>query len=51
MERQSLEIKGVEDRLDVARVLIANGYSVRIVAIKSGNGQKATTLIEYWREK
>jgi hypothetical protein len=51
MERNLLEIKGIEDRLNVARILVANGYTVRVVPIKSGNGQKATTYIELWREK
>ena len=50
-DRKLIEIKVMEDRLTIARILIANGYTVRLVPIKSGGGQKATTYIEYYKEK
>ena len=45
-----LEIDKVEDRLTVAKILIANKYTVRQVAVKSGNGKKGTTYLEFYKE-
>ena len=50
-ERQKLEIYKEEDRLNIAKILVANGYTVRIVKVKSGNGNRATTILEYYKEK
>ncbi len=46
--KQRIEVKGVDDRLTIARILIANGYTVRLVTVK-GNGQRATTFLEFWK--
>lgn len=48
MNETRIEIKGIDDRLTVAKILIANGYTVRQVGIK-GQGQRATTFIEFWK--
>lgn len=50
MERQTIEIEKVEDRLTVAKILIANKYTVRQVAVKSGNGKKGATYLEFYKE-
>ncbi len=48
MERKRLEVKLLEDRNAVVKVLVSNGYTVRIVSEKADG--KKTTFIEYWRE-
>lgn len=51
MDRLQIEIKNVEDRLTVAKILISNGYTARIVAVKKPNRSQKTTVIEYWKEE
>lgn len=41
-----LEIKGKEDQLNVARILVANGYTVRLSTIKDGNKNKSVVAYE-----
>lgn len=48
MEREKLEVKLVEDRNALIRILANNGYAVRIVTEKSEG--KKTTYVEYWKE-
>lgn len=43
-----MKIEILDDRLTVAKILIANGYTVRQVGVK-GQGQRATTFIEFWK--
>lgn len=44
MER--LEIKSNEDKLTVAKILVANGYTVRIVTFRD-DGKKAISVLQY----
>lgn len=45
----SLEIKDNQDRLSVASILVANGYTVRLSTIKDGN--KAVKVLQYKKER
>ena len=50
--RQRMEIKDKEERIRVAGICIANGYSAREVAVKPANGKGAKKYyIEYWKEE
>lgn len=40
-----LEIKNTDDKLNVAKVLVANGYTVRLMTVKDGN--KSKTVLAY----
>lgn len=44
-----LEIKTEADKITVAAILIANGYTVRIRTVKDGN--KSKRVLEYENEK
>ena len=48
MER--LKIKGVEDKLLVAKILIANGYTCNIVTVKEP-GKKSISVLQYEENK
>ena len=43
---EQLEIKGNEDKLEVAKILVANGYTVRIATVKE-DGKKAVSVLQY----
>lgn len=43
-----LKIDKVEDRLMVAKVLVDNNYTVRLLKVRSAPGVKAATYLEYW---
>ena len=45
--RQRMEIKDREERLQVASVLIGNGYTVREVAVKPSKSNIKKYYIEY----
>lgn len=49
MEKQRLTIKGDQDKLTVAAILIANNYTVRLVTIKDEN-KRPTKVIEFYKE-
>lgn len=44
-----LEIKKEEDRLTVAQILVANGYTVRKVVDRHHERGIKITFLEYWR--
>lgn len=49
MNTIKIEVKGVDDRLALVRILAANGYTVRIcTGLKEGSKSK-TTYVEAWR--
>lgn len=41
----NLEISGSDDRIKVAGILIANGYTVRVVTVKKNNTR--TKVLQY----
>lgn len=41
-----LDIKGKEDQLIVAKVLVANGYTVRLAVVKDGSKNKTVVAYE-----
>lgn len=41
-----LEIKSTDDKLNVAKILVANGYTVWLTTIKDGNKPKAVIAYE-----
>ena len=43
---EQLEIKDGKDKLTVAGILVANGYTVRIVTVKDGNKNKSVLQYE-----
>ena len=45
----TLEIKGSEDRIKVAGILIANGYTVREATVKKNNTR--TKVLQYEKTK
>lgn len=49
MDKQRLEVRLIDDRNALVRILVNNGYTVRILADKS-DGKKAT-FVEYWKEE
>lgn len=49
--RQRMEIKDREERLQVASVLIGNGYTVREVAVKPSKSNIKKYYIEYYKEE
>ena len=48
--RQRMEIKDRDERLQVASVLIGNGYTVREVAVKSSKSNLKKYYLEYYKE-
>ena len=50
MERQRLEIKGDADKLTVASILVANGYTVRMVSVRD-DSKRAINVLEFYKEK
>lgn len=52
MSRQRIKISNEQDRLDVAKILIKNGYSARTTKVKATpTGKTTKTVLEYWEEK
>lgn len=51
MSRQIIEIKSEKERLLVAPVVIANGYTVRQVAIIPKGSKTKIKVLEYWKEE
>lgn len=52
MNRNRINISNEQDRLEVAKVLVKNGYSVRTVKVKVTPTDKTKkTVLEYWEEK
>lgn len=52
MKREQIIIANEQDRLEVAKVLVKNGYCVRQVRVKaSQTGKTMKTVVEYWREE
>lgn len=49
--RQRMEIKDKQERLQVASVLIGNGYTVREVAVKPVGKNQKKYYVEYWKEE
>lgn len=49
MDRQRLSARLIEDRNALVRILVTNGYSVRIVTDKVEG--KKETFVEYWKEE
>lgn len=49
MGKQRLIIKGDNDKITLASILIANGYTVRIVTVKDEN-KRPTKVIEFYKE-
>ena len=43
-----LRIDKVDDRLTIAKILVDNDYTVRLVRVRPSTGQKATTYLAYW---
>lgn len=41
-----LEIKSIEDKLDVAKILIKNGYTVCLAKVKVGNNSQTVVTYE-----
>lgn len=41
-----LEIKTIDDRLTVAKILVASGYTVRLATVKDGNKNKTVVAYE-----
>lgn len=50
MDKQRLEVKLVDDRNALIRILANNGYTVRIITANNADGKKAT-FVEYWKEE
>lgn len=44
-----LDIKGKEDQLNVAKILVANDYTVKLTVIKDGSKNK--TVVAYEKTK
>ncbi len=52
MNRNRINISNEQDRLEVAKILVKNGYSVRTVKVKAmPTGKTTKTVLEYWEEK
>lgn len=49
MEPICIEVKEKEDRLQVAKILIANGYTVRVKTETRQNSKAKVTVIEAWK--
>lgn len=49
--RQRMEIKDREERLQVASILVGNGYTVREVTVKPSKSNLKKYYIEYYKEE
>ena len=49
MNSQRLEVKLVDDRLALVKILVSNGYTVRTINDKLDG--KKVTFVEYWKEE
>lgn len=51
MNRNQIIILDDEDRLDVAKILCKNGYSVRTVKVNRTPNGMLRPILEYWEEE
>ena len=52
MERQQITISNEQDRLEVVKILVKNGYTARQARVKaSQTGKTMKTVVEYWEEE
>lgn len=52
MKRNQITIVNEQDRLEVAKILVKNGYTARQAKIKATpTGKTIRTVAEYWREE
>lgn len=52
MKREQITIANEQDRLEVVKILVKNGYTARQAKIKATHTGKTTkTVVEYWREE
>lgn len=52
MKREQITIANEQDRLEVAKILVKNGYSVKTARVKATHtGKTMKTVVEYWREE
>lgn len=52
MKREQITISNEQDRLEVIKILVKNGYCARIARVKATpTGKAMKTVVEYWREE
>lgn len=50
MERYRLKISNKEDQLTAASILVKNGYSVRLIYVKTEGKSAREGYLEVWKE-